>query len=67
MNIKKSVKRTEKKIVKATKKHPKRTIIVSGLIGGAVAFVADKVTMHFINKGNDIKDDEDDNKDNKKK
>ena len=34
MNIKKTVKRTEKKIEKNVKKHPKRTLIISGLVGG---------------------------------
>ena len=63
-----NIKKTTKKIEKNVKKNPKKAIVISGLTGGVIVFATDHVVNFFINKGNDIKDDEDDKKkDDKKK
>lgn len=61
-----SIKKTVKKIEKSTKKNPRRNLIISGAIGGVIVFTTDHVVNFFINRGNKINDDEDDNKDVKK-
>ena len=64
-----NIKKTTKKIEKNVKKNPKKAILISGLTGGVIVFATDHVVNFFINKGNDITDDEDkkDKKKDKKK
>ena len=52
--ITKSMKRTNKKVVKATKKNPEKALVISGLSGIAIGFGATKLAGKINKKENHV-------------